>query len=68
MIELQGVSNSGTSPNTTVGFITTNGAGTVSIAADQNQGGTMGTLCAAGDYLVSSNGRTTLSNFVDRCV
>jgi hypothetical protein len=65
VIELQGVSNSGTSPNTTVGFITTNGAGTVSIAADQNQGGTMGTLCAAGDYLVSSNGRTTLSNFVD---
>ena len=65
VIELQGVSNSGTSPNASAGFVTTNGAGTVSLEADQNQGGTMGTLCASGDYLVSSNGRTTLSNMVD---
>ena len=60
VIELQGM---GGSPEATAGFVTTDGAGTFSINADQNQGGTMGTLCASGSYSVSSNGRMTLSSF-----
>jgi hypothetical protein len=65
VIELQGVSNSGTSPNAAAGFFTTNGAGTFSIDADQNQGGTMGTICSSGDYSVATSGRATLSNLVN---
>jgi hypothetical protein len=65
VIELQGVSNSGTSPNAAAGFFTTNGAGTFSIDADQNQGGTMGTICGSGDYSVALSGRATLSNLVN---
>ena len=63
VIELQGVGGGGSSPQATAGFITTNGAGTFSISADQNQGGTMGTLCGSGTYSVASNGRMTLTSF-----
>jgi len=62
VIELQGVGGSGSSPQATAGFVTTNGAGTFSISADQNQGGTMGTLCGTGTYSVASNGRMTLTS------
>jgi hypothetical protein len=60
VIELQGM---GGSPEATAGFVTTDGAGTFSINADQNQGGTMGTLCASGTYTVAANGRMTLPTF-----
>ncbi|HSZ62831.1 MAG TPA: putative Ig domain-containing protein [Terriglobales bacterium] len=63
VIELQGVGNNGGSPQASAGFVTTNGAGTFSIQADQNQGGTMGTLCGTGTYSVASNGRMTLTSF-----
>ena len=63
VIELQGVSGGGGSSQATAGFVTTNGAGTFSIQADQNQGGTMGTLCGSGTYSVATNGRMTLTSF-----
>ena len=63
VIELQGVGNNGGSPQATAGVITTNGSGSFSIAADQNQGGTMGTVCGTGTYSVASNGRMTLTSF-----
>ena len=63
VIELQGVGNNGGSPQATAGFVTTNGSGTLSIAADQNQGGTMSTLCGSGTYSVATNGRMTLTSF-----
>ena len=61
--ELQGVGNNGGSPQATAGFVTTNGSGTISINADQNQGGTMGTVCGSGTYSVATNGRMTLTSF-----
>ena len=60
VIEMQG-GDSQSSPNVTAGFVTTNGAGSFSINADQNQAGTMGTLSGSGTYSVSSNGRMTLT-------
>ena len=63
VIELQGVGNNGGSPQATAGFVTTNGSGTISIDADQNQGGTMGTICGSGTYSVATNGRMTLTSF-----
>jgi hypothetical protein len=49
------------------GFVNTNGSGSFTINLDQNSGGTMGQLCATGNYSVSSNGRMTLSNFKNTC-
>jgi hypothetical protein len=63
VIELQGVGNNGGSPQASAGFVTTNGSGTISINADQNQGGTMGTICGSGTYSVATNGRMTLTTF-----
>lgn len=66
IIELQDVSNNGGSPTAeaTAGFVTGNGSGSLSINADQNSAGTMGTLCGTATYSVASNGRMTISNFV----
>jgi hypothetical protein len=63
VIELQGVGSNGGSPEAAAGFVTTNGSGTISINADQNQGGTMGTICGSGTYSVATTGRTTLTSF-----
>jgi hypothetical protein len=63
VIELQGVGNNGGSPEAAAGFVTTNGSGTISINADQNQGGTMGTICGSGTYSVAPSGRMTLTSF-----
>jgi hypothetical protein len=63
VIELQGVGSNGGSPEAAAGFVTTNGSGTLSVNADQNQGGTMGTICGSGTYSVATNGRTTLTSF-----
>jgi Putative Ig domain len=64
VIALQGVDTSGGSPapDAIAGFVTTNGSGSFAINADQNDAGTMGTVCSSATYSVSSNGRMTLSN------
>jgi len=54
VIELQSLGSNGNLPSVTVGLLTATGAGSFSISADQNQGGTMGTLCTSGSYSVSA--------------
>ena len=67
VIELQSLGSNGNLPSVTVGLLTATGAGSFSISADQNQGGTMGTLCTSGSYSVSATtGRVMLSN-VEQC-
>ncbi|MGB8007965.1 MAG: putative Ig domain-containing protein [Terriglobales bacterium] len=63
VIELQALSNNGTTPSATAGLVTTTGnAATFTFSADQNQGGTMSTPSDSGTFSVSSNGRVTLTS------
>jgi Putative Ig domain len=51
----------GIEPSATAGLATTNGAGLISLSADQNQAGTMSALTLSGTYSTSSDGRVTLA-------
>ena len=47
-------------PDVQVGLFTFNGAGKVSLASDENNGGSMSSDALGGQYTVSANGRVTL--------
>ena len=63
VIELQSLTNTGAGPSVTAGVITTTGTTAYAITADQNQGGTMGTLTETGTLIfgVGGSGRVTLT-------
>jgi len=54
----------GTTPAASAGLVTAEGNGSFSVSLDDNEGGTMGTFSASGNYNVSSNGRMALTNVV----
>jgi len=57
------VSSSGsTTSQSQVGLLTTTGAGTSTLSADQNTGGTLSTPSSSGTYSVAANGRVTLTS------
>ena len=54
----------GPTPAASAGLFTGDGNGSFTVSLDDNQGGTMGTFSASGNYNVSTNGRMTLTNVV----
>ena len=63
VIELQSLSNGGTTPSVTAGLLTTTGnAATYSVTLDQNKGGTVSSNSDSGTFSVSSNGRVTVTS------
>ena len=56
--------SAGTTPEAEAGLVSADGNGNFSVSLDDNQGGTMSTFSASGNYAVQSNGRMTLSNVV----
>ena len=63
VIELQSLGSSGSTPSVTAGLITTTGSlATYTLSTDENQGGTMSAPSDSGAYIVSSNGRVTLTS------
>jgi hypothetical protein len=62
---LQGVgsANSSPAPYGLLGFVTFDGAGNLTVATDENLGGTLSTHSYTGTYSVASNGRTVLTGF-----
>ncbi len=63
VIELQGVDSGGGSPtpDASAGLVTADGAGSVTLSLDDNQGGTMSSQSLSANYSTASNGRVTLS-------
>src|ERR1019366_5852523 len=53
---------SGAEPSTEAGLLTFDGAGSFTLSADQNKGGTVGTESGSGSYSTASNGRVTLGD------
>ncbi len=63
VLEMEKLSG-GATPEAEAGLLTADGNGSFSVSLDDNEGGTMSTFSASGNYNVSSNGRMTLSNVV----